>query len=1035
MQERCYHDQDLLRNASPPPPSRSLDRTHPSPTSSSSRTHRRTHSAAHHQHRHRRQVSTDGSQSQKRSAGSFGRNEGGWLACSPLEELPFAQRNETHQDSLCSSNTASPSAGNGCAKDMLGAISNEDILKLTQLTNKLPVVSRKHNHIQKGDGHTKHRPCVNPEEEECVNNQLHHPHRHPHHKSRHIPTDSQLCDIGLAELLSQDFMKTSSPASTTDTSGLLTVPSCNPSTLSTDTDDSHFSWHNKNNDLGNSSNISGSSNISSRSHTPLHLPALTTTSSQQTNGTTRSAPSLATGIGSSRAPHHSYYHPLTISTTTTNSASPYLDPNCTPNSSHRRSWYKALMKRDKKGKATYDETSHSDYTPPMNDSADFYHSLQQVPTLVDTNNNHLSNNHLKSHTNPIVDTATNALIPPTESSLKRKKSKKQIALERLRLPSRHKRRSSPDIEKYTSTAFHKATKQDGRRRLERIGSNRRHSFDNLRDFGMDPSPVVPPPPSSTSSSSSSAAHSPNSSTAQIPVPHTISTLGNGPDSFSSTGSDDAPKETKTNFKPSLDNDDNSPRHHQHSKRVLYFDYQSLPWDNKHGQPKGVKGLVKMMIDCGYGTLSEKQIKPDDDDEDDDDDTLDSLHDNDKKKDDHEKDQDATEGQEQGDSLPTIESSKVITGDIDWLDAKGGTRQIAEVHVDAENDLGFVKLTQLANDTSLIRGHLLNLSVSFLAPSKAGDDPSKAEDERISYMHENSDLCHAVKDRLVSLEPFLDSSQAFLMERGQQCRAFIPTEDSANDIQQLLSHQQQQQHQRHHSSGSTKSSSQGGEMSVRFTDPDITHSKTSSMDRPSSLASFRTRSSSLWNYVPFKEYNAYEYRQDQLKDALDDLQRGMGKLRLSLEDTETMVHGVQIDMNDTKAKMDTYLKDVPETHYSELKRLEDSIESILANRAKSRGMELLYWLLTALLTGCAFLLWAAICALKLCQTAISFPKKLIKAFNEHMEERNRVIKQAGQRIVAKGADRSLATTTAVRPPTSRRRSSRQLSLHPPSTPSL
>jgi hypothetical protein len=113
MPERCYHDQDLLRNASPPSPSRSLDRTHPSPTASSSRTHRHTHSAAHHQHRHRRQVSTDGSQSQKRSAGYLGRNEGGWLACSPLEELPSAHRNEPQQDSLCSSNTTSPMAGNG----------------------------------------------------------------------------------------------------------------------------------------------------------------------------------------------------------------------------------------------------------------------------------------------------------------------------------------------------------------------------------------------------------------------------------------------------------------------------------------------------------------------------------------------------------------------------------------------------------------------------------------------------------------------------------------------------------------------------------------------------------------------------------------------------------------------------------------------------------------------------------------------------------------------------------------------------------
>lgn len=333
------------------------------------------------------------------------------------------------------------------------------------------------------------------------------------------------------------------------------------------------------------------------------------------------------------------------------------------------------MKRDKKGKATYDESSHSDFTPPMNDSADFCHSLQQVPTLVDTNSNHIS----KSQTNPVADTTTNTLIPPPESSLKRKKSKKQIALERLRLPSRHKRRSSPDIEKSASTTFHKATKHDGKRRLERIGSNRRHSFDNLRDLGTDPQPGAPLPSSTFSfSSSSSAAHSPNSSTPYVPVPHTTATLGNGPESFSSTGSDDSPKDIKTNFETiPVANDDNSSNYHHHSKKVFYFDYQSLPQDDKHGHPKGVKGLVKMMIDRGYGTISEKQIKPDDDD--DDDDTMNSQNGNDsnEKKDDHEMDQDAIDGQEQEDSLPTIDSSKVIAGDSDGLDAKVGTRQIGK----------------------------------------------------------------------------------------------------------------------------------------------------------------------------------------------------------------------------------------------------------------------------------------------------------------------------------------------------------------------
>jgi hypothetical protein len=40
-----------------------------------------------------------------------------------------------------------------------------------------------------------------------------------------------------------------------------------------------------------------------------------------------------------------------------------------------------------------------------------------------------------------------------------------------------------------------------------------------------------------------------------------------------------------------------------------------------------------------------------------------------------------------------------------------------------------------NHISCALGHLLNLSVSFLAPSKAGDDPSKAEDERYDMIEQ------------------------------------------------------------------------------------------------------------------------------------------------------------------------------------------------------------------------------------------------------------------------------------------------------------
>jgi hypothetical protein len=40
------------------------------------------------------------------------------------------------------------------------------------------------------------------------------------------------------------------------------------------------------------------------------------------------------------------------------------------------------------------------------------------------------------------------------------------------------------------------------------------------------------------------------------------------------------------------------------------------------------------------------------------------------------------------------------------------------------------------------GHLLNLSVSLLAPSKAGDDPSKAEDERYD-MNEQQNTAYSL----------------------------------------------------------------------------------------------------------------------------------------------------------------------------------------------------------------------------------------------------------------------------------------------------
>ncbi|KAI8076899.1 uncharacterized protein BX664DRAFT_344205 [Halteromyces radiatus] len=1039
MQSQYFHELDHWRSTSQrPQPSRSLDRSTPSPTihPSSRSHHNRTQSA----------TSPDQDFSDTKMKPSyFDRNGGGWLESNPVQLTSSISSPSFPQTN---------SSDNGHTKEMLGAVSNEDILKLTQLTNELPVLSRKHNHIQKTHKHHRNRSSmendVRPAAPELVQPQP--------HKS-HISNDSRITDTGFTDLLNQDFMKPST--SDTENSALLTIPSNNPSTISTDTDDSQLSWKN--------------------------------------NQRTKQPSTQAT-------------HPLSISTSTPDVIMPMETNN--NNNNNRRSWYKSLMKRDKKGKNRYDDhplnptgesTPETDYE--IDDESNEHYTLQHQPTLVDSNYGY---NNIRNNTHPIVD---NTMIP----SNRKRPVHSHLSIKRLRFPSRHRRSSSAyrnDHSVYKTNNNHSDSYQNelhsrtmsnrGDRKLRLPFYGRRHSFDNMREYvHVDGTPTsttdsrlsadkqeshhIRTTPSSINmdhQDDTPAASASNSSpllTPSVTVPYTMSpswpittippisavtSLHNTSPAQSTPDTDDITSSTRgaTQFHDIPDspiliekdnnnhqrsmNDNISPiqqqdigQQQQHSKQIFYFDYHSLPKDSENGEPKGIKGLVKMMIDNGYGTLKERRIKPanedenheEDDDDDDDNDDEDMETDNDGDEDNDKDDDNDNAGKssknESSSSLSPILSSKVITGDI-WNDpssTKSRTRQIAEIHVDTENDVGFVKFTQLPDETSHCKGRLLNLYVSFLSTNKT-------DDRFVMSVRDNEDLSKTVSDRLLSLDPFIDEAKAFLRERKQQYRAFVPMDDL-------------QQQQRRGSRKGSDSDTSG----VRFTNGDASSRSSSSSSlltptttqqrldstsssttpiRPASLSSsHRSLSSSLqlsqhslWNYVPYQEYNAYEYRQDQLKVAVADLRRGMDDIKRSLESTEGMIRGVQIDMNDTKAKMDTYLKDVPETHYSELKRLEVSIESILANRAKSRGMELLYWLLTALLTGkkkkrkkkrriltvivlgCAFLIWAVICILKLGQTAISFPRKMIKAFNEHMAERNEVVKQAGMRIVAKGADR-------------------------------
>ncbi|CAO3624604.1 unnamed protein product [Cunninghamella echinulata] len=503
--------------------------------------------------------------------------------------------------------------------------------------------------------------------------------------------------------------------------------------------------------------------------------------------------------------------------------------------------------------------------------------------------------------------------------------------------------------------------------------------------------------------------------------------------------------------------------HQQQKRlqktpikVLYFDYQSLPRDDKNGHPTNVKGFIKSLVNNNYGTITERRIKynwnidkidsrHNDENEDIDTDKKEEGEEEDvdhhavtEKGDKDENDNDLDDGdvETSSDDSSSLDVSNVIIGDIctvlskDFQNIKSRKREIAEIHLSQEDDIGFTKLIQIPDEVDHEKGRLLNLYVSFFGPNNDNDELSIQNDAA-------KNLCKTVNDKLESLDPFIDEAKAFLADRAQQYHTFVPVDDPNSNVLNRRGSLVNSEHEYHtiidgqlistrknslstNSSGGSSIPTSDGitinkKVSISIPEVMMTPLPTSSssslllqnqvksqQNNPPPL--LHSNSSSLWSNFPYKEYNAYEYRQEQLNDAVLDLQRGIDEFKRSLQDTERMVRAVQIDMNDTKVKMDTYLKDVPETHYSELKRLEVSIESILANRAKSRSMELFYLLLTFLLTCFAFLLWAVICVFKIGQTAISFPKKMIISFNEYMEERNKIVKQAGMRSVAKGVDR-------------------------------
>ncbi|KAI8077935.1 uncharacterized protein B0P05DRAFT_118018 [Gilbertella persicaria] len=100
---------------------------------------------------------------------------------------------------------------------------------------------------------------------------------------------------------------------------------------------------------------------------------------------------------------------------------------------------------------------------------------------------------------------------------------------------------------------------------------------------------------------------------------------------------------------------------------------------------------------------------------------------------------------------------------------------------------------------------------------------------------------------------------------------------------------------------------------------------------------------------FKQQDPFDNKIKDVTFLVKSLGEELSEFKCCLDSTEELVHDVQVDVDDFRNRMETYIKDIPESHYSALKQLEIDIESILSKRAKNPWLDTGYALLSYLLT--------------------------------------------------------------------------------------
>jgi hypothetical protein len=361
---------------------------------------------------------------------------------------------------------------------------------------------------------------------------------------------------------------------------------------------------------------------------------------------------------------------------------------------------------------------------------------------------------------------------------------------------------------------------------------------------------------------------------------------------------------------------------QQQAKTFMFDYYSLPVEVKSlidaYEHKGKVERTKMTVkyekskdddDSNKMTKVEEEAAEGQEDEEEDDDDY------------EEEDEDEDEEEEET-KENTVDYKNLITGNSSSGSKQSPLQQkdirdIAIVTTDKSDNVEFTKLIQVASTMeSDENGPLLDLHVSLF-----GVQHQYQQEEELQ------DTIQSIERNIARFQSFKKESAAFLSDHINT----METLNLYNDMHTIPPPSLPRTHSYptlHSSSPAVESPA----MDTQFSDePESISSSSSSSSssmtdgskdvtlRPGIEAhkeNYNRHAQSMYiSNTQVKTRDPFETRQKEIASLVTGLKAELYQFKDSLNKTEELVNDVQVDMDDTRNRMETYIKDIPESHYS------------------------------------------------------------------------------------------------------------------------